>query len=94
MLNTKGYANACTAALLNNVTRSHVSYVGNPKLMNGAMAKIEIPLPSISEQQRIADCLLSIDSLIAAQAQKLDALKTHKKGLMQQLFASLEEVEA
>jgi len=94
LLNTKGYANACTAALLNNVTRSHVSYVGNPKLMNGAMAKIEIPLPSISEQQRIADCLLSIDSLIAAQAQKLDALKTHKKGLMQQLFASLEEVEA
>ena len=86
LLNTKGYANACVAALLNSVTRSHVSYVGNPKLMNGVMAKIEIPFPSIPEQQRIAECLSSLDELIAAQARKVDALKTHKKGLMQQLF--------
>jgi type I restriction enzyme S subunit len=41
--------------------------------------------------QRIADCLTSLDDLIAAQTQKLEALKTHKKGLMQQLFPSLEE---
>ena len=34
----------------------------------------------------IADCLTSLDELIAAQARKLEALKTHKKGLMQQLF--------
>ena len=39
-----------------------------------------------SEQQKIADCLSSLDELIAAQARKVDALKTHKKGLMQQLF--------
>jgi type I restriction enzyme S subunit len=32
--------------------------------------------------------------LIVAQTQKLDALKTHKKGLMQQLFPAPEEVEA
>jgi type I restriction enzyme, S subunit len=38
------------------------------------------------EQQKIADCLSSLDELIAAQARKVDALKTHKKGLMQQLF--------
>ena len=38
------------------------------------------------EQQKIADCLSSLDELIAAEAQKLDSLKTHKKGLMQQLF--------
>jgi type I restriction enzyme, S subunit len=43
-------------------------------------------LPSITEQQKIADCLSSLDELIAAQARKVDALKTHKKGLMQQLF--------
>ena len=42
------------------------------------------PLPD--EQQKIADCLSSLDELIAAQARKVDALKTHKKGLMQQLF--------
>jgi type I restriction enzyme S subunit len=39
-----------------------------------------------AEQKRIADCLISLDALIAAQARKVDALKTHKKGLMQQLF--------
>jgi type I restriction enzyme S subunit len=43
-------------------------------------------IPSRPEQQRIADCLISLDDLIAAESQKLDTLKTHKKGLMQQLF--------
>lgn len=43
-------------------------------------------LPSLAEQQKIAECLSSVDELIAAQARKVDALKTHKKGLMQQLF--------
>jgi type I restriction enzyme S subunit len=38
------------------------------------------------EQQKIANCLTSIDELINTESQKLDALKTHKKGLMQQLF--------
>jgi type I restriction enzyme, S subunit len=47
---------------------------------------VGIPTPSPAEQQKIADCLSSVDELIAAQARKLDALKTHKKGLMQQLF--------
>ena len=47
---------------------------------------IEIMLPSFSEQQRIADCLTAVDSHITATTKALDALKTHKKGLMQQLF--------
>jgi type I restriction enzyme S subunit len=41
---------------------------------------------SISEQQQIAECLTSLDELISAQGRKLDALKTHEKGLMRQLF--------
>jgi len=45
-----------------------------------------IGCPKLPEQQKIAECLSSVDELIAAQARKLDALKTHKKGLMQQLF--------
>jgi type I restriction enzyme S subunit len=47
---------------------------------------VAIPTPRSAEQQKIADCLSSLDELIAAQARKVDALKTHKKGLMQQLF--------
>jgi type I restriction enzyme S subunit len=47
--------------------------------------------PSPDEQQRIASCLSSLDALITLETQKLAALKTHKKGLMQQLFPSPEE---
>jgi type I restriction enzyme S subunit len=50
-------------------------------------------LPSLPEQQRIATCLTSLGALITAETQKLDALKTHKRGLMQQLFPSPEVVE-
>ena len=51
-------------------------------------------LPEVPEQQRIATSLSSLDALITAETQKLEALKTHKKGLMQQLFPSPEEIEA
>jgi type I restriction enzyme S subunit len=53
--------------------------------------KFKIRFPRISEQQKIASCLSSLDDLITAQTQKLAALKTHKKGLMQQLFPVLDE---
>ncbi len=49
-------------------------------------SELQLPTPSQKEQQRIADCLSSLDELITAETQKLDALKTHKKALMQQLF--------
>jgi type I restriction enzyme S subunit len=46
-----------------------------------------LPLPHApAEQQKIADCLSSLDELIAVQARKVEALKNHKKGVMQQLF--------
>lgn len=47
---------------------------------------VEIPVPRLSEQQKIAECLGAVDELITGQARKVDALKSHKKGLMQQLF--------
>lgn len=47
---------------------------------------ISIPTPLPDEQQKIADCLSSLDELIAAQGRKVEALKTYKRGLMQQLF--------
>ena len=45
-----------------------------------------IALPKLEEQQKIADCLSSIDDLTSAEDKKLSALKDHKKGLMQKLF--------
>jgi len=47
---------------------------------------LPIPHPSSHEQKKIADCLSSLDGLIAAEGRKLTALRDHKQGLMQQLF--------
>jgi type I restriction enzyme S subunit len=55
-------------------------------ISNEDFIAMPLPVPLPEEQQKIADCLTSLDALIAAQADKIDALKTHKKGLMQQLF--------
>ena len=43
-------------------------------------------LPSLPEQQKIAACLSSLDELITTAGERLDALKAHKKGLLQRLF--------
>lgn len=48
--------------------------------------RIQVPLPKEEEQQKIADCLSSLDELIEATIQKVETLKEHKKGLMQRLF--------
>jgi len=55
------------------------------------LIQIKISVPTLSEQQKIADCLLSLDDLITAENQKLEALKARKKGLMQQLFPAKDE---
>lgn len=86
LLNKDGFANKCISELINSVSKKYVSYVGNPKLMNGVMSQIKIPVPKIKEQQKIASCLSSIDDVIEAHSQKLELLKDHKKGLMQNLF--------
>lgn len=66
-----------------------------PKLTLGKLKTISIPLPRNSqeqeeksklEQQKIADCLSSLDELIDAEDKKLESLRLHKKVLMQELF--------
>ena len=58
-----------------------------PGLSVGVLNNVALATPSDeAEQQKIAECLSSVDELMAAQVRKVDALKTHKKGLMQQLF--------
>ncbi|MCK9477170.1 MAG: restriction endonuclease subunit S [Candidatus Muirbacterium halophilum] len=52
-----------------------------------------LKVPEPKEQQKIADCLSSLDELINAQNEKIENLKTHKKGLIQGLFPTVEEVD-
>ena len=51
-----------------------------------AFSLISVILPPPNEQQKIADCLGTLDDLIAAEDRKLKALRQHKQGLMQQIF--------
>ena len=52
--------------------------------------KIPLPYPNVIEQQKIADCLSSLDNLIKLQDNKVEVLKQHKQGLMQQLFPTMD----
>jgi len=63
-----------------------------PKINRDSLLAYKVVIPLRPEQQRIADCLTTLEDLITAQTQKIDTLKTHKKGLMQQLFPALDEV--
>ncbi len=59
---------------------------GFKEISTSTLKAFQIPAPEYTEQQKIANCLSSLDEVIELEARKLDALKTHKKGLMQQLF--------
>ncbi len=63
---------------------------GQPGINGAEYASMPLPLPpnggALAEQQKIADCLGSLDDLIAAEGRKLEVLRQHKQGLMQQLF--------
>jgi len=59
--------------------------INNLKNSDLELFEFAIPVAAV-EQQKIADCLISLDEVIAAQGRKVEALKVHKRGLMQQLF--------
>ncbi len=64
---------------------------GVPSLSKTTIGEINVFVPvekkgDLKEQQKIANCLSSLDDLIEATAQKVKALEKHKKGLMQRLF--------
>lgn len=57
-----------------------------PGLSRNDILDLEMPIPSLAEQQKIAACLSALDLLITAKAEKIEQLQQHKKGLMQGLF--------
>ena len=59
---------------------------GQGNLSGEIIKSIRVPFPSSKEQQKIAACLSSLDELITTAGERLNALKAHKKGLLQRLF--------
>ena len=73
--------------LLNTLNFStFVKGAGIPHIYYSDYKELRIGIPTLPEQQKIADCLSSLDEVIAGERQKLGLLKAHKKGLLQNLF--------
>jgi Restriction endonuclease S subunits len=73
------------------IKQTSISTVGTYTIQNAKQTKFWYP-PNSEEQKKIADCLSALDYLITSQTEKIEALKAHKKGLMQEFFPSIEEV--
>ncbi|MCC2015409.1 restriction endonuclease subunit S [Enterobacter hormaechei] len=57
-----------------------------PYIVMGTLADMQIKLPIIKEQTKIANFLSSLDDKITTKKAELDKLKTWKQGLLQQMF--------
>ena len=85
-LEFKGYANEYVEMLLNTLTPNHVSYVGNPKLMNNVMGSIKFNLPSLAVMKSYSNILAKLTLKIQLEHQKFEALEKYKQGLLQKMF--------
>ena len=65
---------------------NHFIQGGQGNLSASIISNLIIPLPSLSEQKRIAAFLTSLDELLSKTKAKLEQLKAHKKALLQRLF--------
>lgn len=66
--------------------RKYNSGGAQPKLNQATCRAIIMNIPCLEEQQKIADCLSSLDEVIEKQKATLAAWEELKKGLLQQMF--------
>lgn len=71
---------------LGSVAKRYVSYIGNPKLMNGVMATVGLIVPPIERQQKISRILQTIDQSIEKTEALIEKYQQIKAGLMHDLF--------
>nr|WP_316616994.1 restriction endonuclease subunit S [uncultured Ruminococcus sp.] len=93
LLADKVTPNQMIAEALNNVAKGHVSYVGNPKLMNNVMAEITISLPtSEKEREAISAFFDQIDNLITLHQRKKMTIINQRKALQKYLLNGIVRV--
>ena len=93
MMPYKGHVADFVYSILEHYAPQIASIAGNqavPIINKTLFSSVSLLMPKENEQQKIADCLSSVDELISTETAKLDQLKAHKKGLMQQLFPKLQ----
>ena len=73
--------------LLVNINLNKLNYgTGQPLVTSGMLKNIDIQIPCKAEQQKIVDCLSSMDSLIQIQQKVVTTWQQRKKALLQQMF--------
>lgn len=85
----KDDSNQALIILLEPLIHEKINLLGtgqNNNLSKEALKEIKLVFPKPKEQQKIADCLISLGEVITAHTNKLETLKIYKKGLMQNLF--------
>jgi len=75
----------------NHILKENAGQGGMALLNKNDFSNLKFYFPKKEEQQKIANTLSSLDNFIEAEQRKVEALKKHKKGLMQQMFVSGEE---
>ena len=80
-----GYAMQSTAVRLQVMTIAQGTKILS--ISTGRLAKVQIPLPKVEEQQKIADFLSAVDEKITALTAQKTALTQYKQGMMQRIFA-------
>jgi len=60
---------------------------GQGNLSAQILKNIEIPIPQLAEQTKIANFLSAVDTKIATLSQKVELLSQYKQGMMQKLFS-------
>ena len=70
-----------------NKTKVYIESTGVPQLTAPQVKNIKLIYPSIPEQEKISDFLTTYDRMIDVQSQRVEAMKTRKKGLLQQIFS-------
>lgn len=66
--------------------RPYMQGIKVTSVSKGNIALTRMSVPSLPEQREIADCLASLDDVIAKAKGELDAWRELKKGLLQQMF--------
>lgn len=69
-----------------NKTKIFIESTGVPQLTAPQLGNVKLFLPSLAEQQKIADLFSNVDSIITAETKILNVLQKKKKALMQKLF--------
>ncbi len=67
--------------------KNHNEASGVPSLSKSTIEKIEISLPSLPEQTKIANFLTAVDDKISQLTEKIELITQYKQGVMQSIFS-------